>query len=134
MFRRLFHADIETLVSMDTLWETRQAPTVHDLATLVPASAPAPDASASIASTSLGLADTHTVRRPSAIHGAGSNWSLNNDGQIPNSRGVRIALGTGYNHGERSRRASRNGRVSSSPTRIPNVAETRSPRCIYGIV
>jgi hypothetical protein len=47
-------------------------------------------------------------------------WSLN-DGQSPYVRGVRVvALGTGYNHaGEGSRRASRNGRVSSSPTRIP---------------
>jgi hypothetical protein len=47
-------------------------------------------------------------------------WSLN-EGQIPNSRGVRVGLGTGYNPDERNRRASRNSRVSSSPTRIPNV-------------
>jgi hypothetical protein len=46
-------------------------------------------------------------------------WSLD-DGHIPNARGVRRALGTGYNRGEGIRRASRNGRVSSSPE-IPNV-------------
>jgi hypothetical protein len=42
-------------------------------------------------------------------------WPLN-DGQIPNFRGVRVAHGTSYNPGEGNRRASRNGRVSSSPT------------------
>jgi hypothetical protein len=42
-----------------------------------------------------------------------------NDRQIPNFRGVRVALGTGYNRVEGNRRASRNGRVSSSPTRNP---------------
>jgi hypothetical protein len=46
-------------------------------------------------------------------------WSLN-DGQSPYVRGVRVvALGAGYNYVEWNRRASRNGRVSSSPTRIP---------------
>jgi hypothetical protein len=42
-----------------------------------------------------------------------------NDGQIPNFRGVRVALDTGYHRVEGNRRASRNGRVSSSPTRNP---------------
>jgi hypothetical protein len=42
-----------------------------------------------------------------------------NDGQIPDFRGVRLALGTGYNRGERNRRTSRNGRVSSSPNSHP---------------
>ena len=39
----------------------------------------------------------------------------------PNTRVVRAALGTGYNRVEGNRRASRNGRVSSSPTRILKV-------------
>jgi hypothetical protein len=40
-----------------------------------------------------------------------------NERQIPNCRGVGVALGTGYDPGEGNRRASRNGRVvSSSPT------------------
>jgi hypothetical protein len=42
-------------------------------------------------------------------------WSLN-EGQIRNSRFVRVALRTGYHHVEGNRRASRNGLVSSSPT------------------
>jgi hypothetical protein len=42
-----------------------------------------------------------------------------NDGQIPNSRGVRVHASAGYSRGEGNRRASRNGRVSSSPTRNP---------------
>jgi hypothetical protein len=37
-----------------------------------------------------------------------------NDGQIPNLRGVRVALGTGYRRVERNRRA-----WVSSPTRNP---------------
>jgi hypothetical protein len=40
-----------------------------------------------------------------------------NDGQIPNFRGVRVALSTGCNDLEGNRRTSRNGRVSE----IPNV-------------
>jgi hypothetical protein len=47
-------------------------------------------------------------------------WSLN-DGQIPNSRGVRVALGTGYDRVEGNRRASRNGRVSDLSPEIPHV-------------
>jgi hypothetical protein len=46
------------------------------------------------------------------------NWPLH-DGQTPAYRGVRVALGTCYNTVEGNRRASRNGRVSSSPTRNP---------------
>ena len=42
-------------------------------------------------------------------------WPLN-DGQIPHVRGVRAALGTGYNRVEGNRRASRNGR-ERPPTR-----------------
>jgi hypothetical protein len=38
-------------------------------------------------------------------------WSLN-DGQLPNFRAVRVALGTGYNRVEGNRQASRNGPVS----------------------
>jgi hypothetical protein len=49
-------------------------------------------------------------------HGRYRKRSLN-DGQIPTFRGVRVALGTGYNRVEGIRRASRNGLVSSSPTR-----------------
>ena len=47
---------------------------------------------------------------------ADREWFLN-DGQIPNVRGVRVALKTGHNPGEGNRWASRNGRVSPSPTR-----------------
>jgi hypothetical protein len=38
-----------------------------------------------------------------------------NEGQIPNLRGVRVALGTGYDPGEGNRRAARNGLVSHLP-------------------
>ena len=62
IFRRLFHADIDALIRIETLWEKRQPPTVHDLTSLVPSDAAPSDASASIASTSLGLTDTHKVR------------------------------------------------------------------------
>lgn len=62
IFRRLFQTDIDVLIRMETLWEKRQPPTVHDLTLLVPSDAAPPDASASIASTSLGLTDTHKVR------------------------------------------------------------------------
>jgi hypothetical protein len=41
--------------------------------------------------------------------------------QIPNFRGVRVALGTGYNPAKGNRRAWRNGRVSDLPPEIPNV-------------
>ena len=44
-----------------------------------------------------------------------------NDGQIPNSRGVRVDVGTGYNPAEGNRRASRNGRVSDLPPETPSV-------------
>jgi hypothetical protein len=50
-------------------------------------------------------------------HGA-REWSLN-DGQISNTRVVRVALDTGYNPREGNRRASRNGRVSDLPPEIP---------------
>ena len=53
-------------------------------------------------------------------HGATENGPLN-DAQIPNCRGVHVALGTGYSRVEGNRRASRNGRVSDrSPTRNPH--------------
>jgi hypothetical protein len=42
--------------------------------------------------------------------GRQKEWSLS-DGKIPNVRGVREALGTGYNPGDWTRRAWRNGRV-----------------------
>jgi hypothetical protein len=41
-----------------------------------------------------------------------------NAGQIPNFRGVRVALGAGYSRAEGNRRASRNGRVSDLPPEI----------------
>jgi hypothetical protein len=44
-----------------------------------------------------------------------------NDGQIPNVRVVRVRVSTGYTRVEGNRRASRNGRVSSSPTEIPTI-------------
>jgi hypothetical protein len=53
------------------------------------------------------------------------------DRQIPNSRVVRVALGTGYNRVEGNRRASRNGRVSSSlpPKSLPLPFATFFPCC-----
>jgi hypothetical protein len=57
-----------------------------------------------------------------------------NDGQIPNVRAVRVALGTGYNRVERNRRASRNGRVSCSPPRNPSRYDSQlSRRCTDGL-
>jgi hypothetical protein len=56
---------------------------------------------------------------PKVWHGATENGPLTM-GQIPNFRGVRVASGTGYNHVEGNRRASRNGLVTVSPE-IPNV-------------
>jgi hypothetical protein len=47
-------------------------------------------------------------------------WPLN-DGQIPNSNILRVALGTGHNRVEGNRRASRNDPVSDLPPEIPNV-------------
>jgi hypothetical protein len=44
--------------------------------------------------------------------GAGRQKMALNDGQIPNVRGVRAHVSTGYNRGEGNRRASRNGLVS----------------------
>jgi hypothetical protein len=52
------------------------------------------------------------------------NWSLS-DGQRPDLRVVRVPLGTGYNRVEGNRRALRNGRVSSSPTRIATLSFCR---------
>ena len=49
-------------------------------------------------------------------HGGDRKWSLN-DGQIPNFRVVRVALGTGYNRVEGNRRASRVS-VSDLPPEI----------------
>jgi hypothetical protein len=42
-----------------------------------------------------------------------------NDGKITSFRGVRVHVSTGYTRVEGNRRASRNSRVSSSPTRNP---------------
>jgi hypothetical protein len=47
-------------------------------------------------------------------------WSLN-DGQIPNFRGVRVHVSTGYNRVEGNRWALRNGLVSDLPPEIPHV-------------
>jgi hypothetical protein len=44
-----------------------------------------------------------------------------NEGRTPHVRGVRVALGTGYNLVEGNRRASRNGRVSDLSPETPNV-------------
>jgi hypothetical protein len=44
-----------------------------------------------------------------------------NEGQIPNVRVVRVALGTGYHRVEGNRRASRNGRVSDLPPETATV-------------
>jgi hypothetical protein len=53
--------------------------------------------------------------------GAGRQKMILEDGRIPNSRGVRVALSTGYKSVEGSRRASRNGPVSDLPPETPNV-------------
>jgi hypothetical protein len=45
-------------------------------------------------------------------------WPLN-DGQIPNVRGVRVHVSTGYNRVEGIRLASRNGLVGDLPPEIP---------------
>ena len=42
-------------------------------------------------------------------------WHGATENEIPNFRGVRVALGAGYNRVEGNRRASRNGRVSDLP-------------------
>jgi hypothetical protein len=47
-------------------------------------------------------------------HGRDRKGSLD-DGLIPNVRGVRVALGTGYDHVEGNRQASRIGLVSDLP-------------------
>ena len=61
------------------------------------------------------FSDAKVANRNAKVgHGATENGPLN-DGQIPNFRGVRVALGTGCDRAEGNRRASRNGRVSSSP-------------------
>jgi hypothetical protein len=65
-------------------------------------------------------------------------WPLN-DGRIPKFRGVRVHASTGYNRVEGNRRASRNGRVSDLPPKIPNVTIRncfiavwcRTDRCQY---
>jgi hypothetical protein len=44
---------------------------------------------------------------------------LKPEGRIARLRGVRVHASTGYNRAEGNRRASRNGRVGSSPTRNP---------------
>ena len=62
--------------------------------------------------------------------GATENGPLN-QGHIPNSRGVRVHVGTGYNRGERNRRVSRNGRVSDPPPGIPDVT-IRHLLSVYG--
>jgi hypothetical protein len=48
-----------------------------------------------------------------------------NDGQIPNPNVVRVAPGARYHRVEGDRRASRNGRVSYSPTRNPRRHDIR---------
>jgi hypothetical protein len=50
------------------------------------------------------------------------NWALN-EGQIPNFRGVRVALGTGFTRGEGDWRAARNARVSHLPPEIPTIRD-----------
>jgi hypothetical protein len=57
-------------------------------------------------------------------------WALN-DGQSPNFRVVRVHVSTGYNRVERNRRASRNGRVSSSPTRNPSRSDSQTCASLF---
>jgi hypothetical protein len=57
-----------------------------------------------------------------------------NEVQVPNTRAVRIALGTGYDRVEGSRRASRNGLVSDLPPEIPIVTIRQLfHRCTAGV-
>jgi hypothetical protein len=61
-------------------------------------------------------------------------WPLN-EGQIPHSRVVRVALGARYNRVEGNRRASRNGLVSLSLTpKIPTANPYRNFPIMYACV
>jgi hypothetical protein len=69
-------------------------------------------------------AEVHTAMKELRVvaAGFGTGWHRkwpSNEGQIPNFRAVREHASTGYNRVEGNRRASRNGRVTSSPTRNP---------------
>jgi hypothetical protein len=59
-------------------------------------------------------------RNVRARHWGDMNWPLNN-GQLPNFRGIRLHVRTGYHRaeGNRRRREKEKGRVSSSSTRKP---------------
>jgi hypothetical protein len=59
------------------------------------------------------------VARTTEVWARGDRKCPVNDIQIPNFRGVRVHVSTGHNRVEGNRRASRNGRVSSSSTRNP---------------
>jgi hypothetical protein len=59
----------------------------------------------------LGYSDGKVANR-SQGSARGDRNRPSNDGQIPNVRGVRVHVSTGYNRGEGNRRASRNGRGS----------------------
>jgi hypothetical protein len=56
---------------------------------------------------------------PRVWHWGDRKWSLN-DGRILDFRGIRVALGAGFNPGEGNRRATRNGLVS----RIASVCDS----------
>jgi hypothetical protein len=64
----------------------------------------------------IGFTSTRVQRRKSGeSSGCGDRERSLNDGQIPNTRAVRVHVSTGYNRAEGNRRASRNGRVSDLP-------------------
>jgi hypothetical protein len=61
--------------------------------------------------------------------GGQQKWS-SNEGQIPNTRGVRVHVSTGYHRVEGNRRASRNGRVSDLPPETLRSVLTSSCGCV----
>jgi hypothetical protein len=65
--------------------------------------------------------DANVANRNAKVgHGGDRERSLN-ERQIPNVRGVRVPVSTGYDPVERNWRASRNGRVSDLPPETPTV-------------
>jgi hypothetical protein len=68
------------------------------------------------------LSTHHSIQRCNALRIVTSGLArAKNDGQIPNTRGERVHVSTGYYPGEGNRRASRNSLVSDLPPEVPNV-------------
>jgi hypothetical protein len=64
--------------------------------------------------------DALVANRTVRVWHEGDRERLLNEGQLPDSRGVRVALGTGYRRVRGIGRAWRNGRGTSSPTQKSN--------------